>query len=159
MADSAPGGDDSKGKNAVAQPSTVGTIMSRHVVTVTMDDTLAKARELFAKFRLHRLLVVQQKLLVGIISDRDLLKAISPNVGTTSETERDHATLNKRMHFLMSRNPVTVRPDTSIEAAARVLLEKGVSCLPVVGEQGDLLGIVTWRDMLKAALPARASAA
>jgi acetoin utilization protein AcuB len=141
------------GERMAAAPSpTVGEIMSGHVVMITMDDTLGKARELFAQFRFHHLLVVQQKRLVGIISDRDLLKAISPYVGTISETDRDHATLNKRVHFLMSRNPVTVRPDTTLAAAAQTLVEKGVSCLPVVGEDGTLEGIITWRDLLKALL-------
>jgi acetoin utilization protein AcuB len=126
--------------------------MSRQVVTITMDDTLGKARELFARFRFHHLLVVQQTRLVGIISDRDLLKAISPYVGTLSETDRDHATLNKRVHLLMTRNPVTVKPDTTLTAAAQVLVKTGVSCLPVVREDGTLDGIVTWRDLLKASL-------
>lgn len=126
--------------------------MARQVVTITMDDTLGKARELFARFRFHHLLVVQQTRLVGIISDRDLLKAISPYVGTLSETDRDHATLNKRVHLLMTRNPVTVKPDTTLTAAAQVLVETGISCLPVVREDGTLEGIVTWRDLLKASL-------
>lgn len=154
MANPAPRSDASPGDLVVARPATVGAVMSRQVVTITMDDTLGKAQELFAKFRFHHLLVVQQQRLVGIISDRDLLKAISPYVGTISETERDHATLNKRVHFLMTRHPVTVRPDTTLAAAAKALVEKGVSCLPVVKEDGTLEGILTWRDLLKAFLPA-----
>ncbi|MBI5855679.1 MAG: CBS domain-containing protein [Nitrospirae bacterium] len=91
--------------------------------------------------------------MTGIISDRDLLKAISPYAGTLSETDRDHATLNKRIHLVMSRNPITVRPDTPLAAAAQVLIETGVSCLPVVTEDGTLEGIISWRDLLKASLP------
>lgn len=142
------------GERMTAAPSpTVGEIMSRQVVTITMDDTLAKARELFTKYRFHHLMVIQQTRLVGIISDRDLLKAISPYAGTLSETDRDHATLNKRIHLVMSRNPITVRPDTPLAAAAQVLIETGVSCLPVVTEDGTLEGIISWRDLLKASLP------
>lgn len=126
--------------------------MSRRVVTITMDDSLAKARELFTELRFHHLLVVEQRRLVGIISDRDLLKAISPYVGTLSETDRDRATLNKRAHQIMSRNPITVRTDTTVEVAAQQLIEKKVSCLPVVTDGGKIEGILTWRDLLKASL-------
>jgi len=124
--------------------------MSRRVVTVTMDDTLAKARELFAEFHFHHVLVVEQKRLVGVISDRDLLKAISPYVDTLSETERDLATLRKRVHQVMSHTPITVTADTPIEAAAQLLIDKKVSCLPVVTKDDKLEGIVSWRDLLKA---------
>ena len=117
--------------DTIAQP-TVRAIMSTRAVTVTMDDSLARARELFNEHHFHHLLVVQGPTLLGIISDRDLLKAVSPNIGTLSETDRDRATLNKRAHQIMSRKLITVAADTTVEAAARLLLEHRVSCLPVV---------------------------
>lgn len=95
---------------------------------------------------------MQGKILFGIISDRDLLKAVSPNIGTLSETDRDRATLNKRAHQIMSRNLITVTADTTVEVGARLLLEHRVSCLPVVAADGALEGIVTWRDLLRAYL-------
>lgn len=130
----------------------VGAIMSRRLVTVTMDDSLATIQQLFKEHRFHHLLVVEGRALAGIISDRDLLRAISPNIGTLSETDRDRATLNKRAHHIMTRNPVTVRPTTSLDAAATLMLEKKLSCLPVTAEEGRLEGILSWRDVLKALL-------
>ncbi|HRB16152.1 MAG: CBS domain-containing protein [Nitrospira sp.] len=123
--------------------------MSTRAVTVTMDDSLARARDLFNEHHFHHLLVVQGPTLLGIISDRDLLKAVSPNIGTLSETDRDRATLNKRAHQIMSRKLITVAADTTVEAAARLLLEHRVSCLPVVTTTGHLEGIITWRDLLR----------
>ncbi|MCP9472167.1 MAG: CBS domain-containing protein [Nitrospira sp.] len=135
---------------------TAGAVMSAHVVTVTMDDSLATIRRLFQEHHFHHLLVVERGELVGIISDRDLLKAISPNIGTLSETDRDRATLNKRAHHIMTRNPVTVRTTTSIETAAALMLEKNVSCLPITSDDRHLKGILTWRDILRALIsPAR----
>lgn len=131
---------------------TIRAIMSRRTVTVTMDDSLARARELFTEHHFHHLLVVQGKILFGIISDRDLLKAVSPHIGTLSETDRDRATLNKRAHQIMSRNLITVTADTTVDVGARLLLEHRVSCLPVVAADGALEGIVTWRDLLRAYL-------
>ena len=138
---------------ASAHPFTVGQIMSRRVTTVTMDDTLAKVQELFREFRFHHLLVLEERQLVGIISDRDLLKALSPAIGTLMETDRDRATLNKRAHQIMSRNPVSATADMPIEMAARLLIDKKVSCLPIVTEDQTLAGILSWKDILNTLCP------
>ncbi|MEE8612665.1 MAG: CBS domain-containing protein [Nitrospirales bacterium] len=130
---------------------TVGSIMSGKVVTVGMDDSLETVRVLFEQVRFHHLLVVGEKRrLLGVISDRDLLKAVSPFVDTLSETTRDRATLEKRVHQIMSRKPITVSRETSIADAAALLLEEGVSCLPVTSPEGEVEGIVTWKDLLSA---------
>ncbi|MBP8117075.1 MAG: CBS domain-containing protein [Nitrospira sp.] len=152
---SQPGPDDSptmpppRALPGTIAPPTVRTIMSTRAVTVTMDDSLARARELFNEHHFHHLLVVQGPTLLGIISDRDLLKAVSPNIGKLSETDRDRATLNKRTHQIMSRTLITVTADTTVEAAAQLLLEHRVSCLPVVSTDRHLEGIITWRDLLR----------
>ena len=150
-----PGPDDSANMpppvvipDTIAQP-TVRAIMSTRAVTVTMDDSLGRARDLFNEHHFHHLLVVQGRELLGVISDRDLLKAVSPHIGTLSETDRDRATLNKRAHQIMSRKLITVTANTTLEAAARLLLEHRVSCLPVVTTAGLLVGIITWRDLLR----------
>jgi acetoin utilization protein AcuB len=130
--------------------ATVEQIMSRRVVTVSMDDTLAKAQALFNEFRFHHLLVVERERLVGVISDRDLLKASSPFTGTMNETARDLATLNKPLHQIMNRALITVDRGTSIDYAARLLIDKRISCLPIVTDDGKIEGIVSWRDLLKA---------
>ena len=98
----------------------IGEIMTARVVTIEMDDSLEVIRDIFRKVRFHHLLVVDNEKLVGVISDRDVLKAISPYVGTMSETNRDHATLNKRAHQIMSHYPVTVRQFCPLQEAARL---------------------------------------
>ncbi len=130
----------------------IGRIMTTRVVTIEMDDSLEVVRDLFKKVRFHHLLVVDNQKLVGIISDRDMLKAVSPFVGTMSETTRDRATLNKRAHQIMSHHPVTVRSSCSLQEAAQLMLARGVSCLPVTTMNGEVLGIVTWKDVLRAIL-------
>lgn len=134
----------------------VHDIMSGEPVTVRMDDDLHRVKDLFELYRFHHLLVlVGEKTLVGVISDRDLLRASSPFVGRASERPQDVATLNRRVHQIMTRNLVVVAPETPVEEAARLMLDKRVSCLPVVGPEGELLGIVTWRDQLRSLLPPR----
>ncbi|WP_447965898.1 CBS domain-containing protein [Nitrospira sp. Ecomares 2.1] len=126
--------------------------MATRVVTIEMDDSLEVVRDIFKKVRFHHLLVVDNQQLVGIISDRDMLKAVSPFVGTMSETTRDRATLNKRAHQIMSHHPVTVCSSCSLQEAAQLMLGRGVSCLPVTTKNGEVLGIVTWKDVLRAVL-------
>ena len=126
--------------------------MTTRVVTIEMDDSLEVVRDIFKKVRFHHLLVVDNNRLVGIISDRDILKAVSPFVGTMSETTRDRATLNKRAHQIMSHHPVTVRSSCTLQEAAELMLARGVSCLPITTIGGEVLGIVTWKDVLRAIL-------
>jgi acetoin utilization protein AcuB len=133
----------------------VQDIMSRDPVTVGMDDDLHRVKDLFELYRFHHLLVLLGDRLVGVISDRDLLRASSPFIGRASERPQDVATLNRRVHQIMTRNLVVVAPETPVEEAARLMLDKRVSCLPVVGTEGELLGIVTWRDQLRSLLPPR----
>ena len=132
--------------------SVIGRIMPTTVVTIEMADSLEVVRDIFKKVRFHHLLVVDNDRLVGIISDRDMLKAVSPFVGTMSETTRDQATLNKRAHQIMSHHPVTVRSSCTLQEAAELMLARGVSCLPITTVGGEVLGIVTWKDVLRAIL-------
>jgi acetoin utilization protein AcuB len=130
---------------------TVESIMSRRVVTVGPDDTLATVRALFLRHGFHHLLVVEDGKLVGVLSDRDLLRALSPMLGTFSETTRDADTLNKRAHQVMSRNIKALKAASSLDEAIDILASPAsVSCLPVVDEQSRPVGIVSWRDLLRA---------
>ena len=131
---------------------TVGEIMSSKVVTVEMDDSLEVIRDIFRKVKFHHLIVVDGQKIVGLISDRDFLKAISPYVDTMSETNRDRSTLEKRAHQIMSHYPITVLKSCQIEKAAKMMLERGVSCLPVTMPDGNIEGVVTWKDVCKAFL-------
>ena len=128
-------------------------IMSRPVVTVEFDDRLREVKEIFDRLRFHHLLVVDNGKLFGVVSDRDLLKALSPFLGTLSETERDAHTLDKRVHQIMSRKPVTLRADDRVAAAMDLFLQKSISCVPIVDEHNRPVGIVSWRDILRVVAP------
>jgi acetoin utilization protein AcuB len=125
--------------------------MTARVVTVEMDDRLEIVKEIFDTMNFHHLLVVDEhKRLSGVVSDRDLLRAISPYVGSAAETARDLATLNKRVHQIMTRRPVTLRPQATVPEAAGLLLAHRISCIPIVDEEFKPVGIVSWRDLLRA---------
>ncbi len=125
--------------------------MTRRIVTVELDDRLGVVKEIFDRLRFHHLLVVDEGKLFGVVSDRDLLKALSPNLGTGRETYQDAATLNKRVHQIVSRDPIMLAPEASIGDVIRTFNSHRISCIPIAGEDRKPLGILSWRDLLRAA--------
>jgi acetoin utilization protein AcuB len=131
-------------------PMAMCNIMTARVVTVEMDDRLEVVKEIFDTMSFHHLLVVDEhKKLSGVVSDRDLLRALSPYVGSAAETARDLATLNKRVHQIMSRRPITLQPHSLLAEAVNLLLAHRISCIPIVDDENKPVGIVSWRDVLK----------
>ena len=128
----------------------VQDIMSKRVVTVRLDDRLHVVKRIFDSTHFHHLVAIEDDgTLYGVVSDRDLLRALSPFIGSTAETVRDAATLNKAVHQIMTRKPITLPPEASVADAIKVFLAHPVSCIPIVDAQFVPLGIVSWRDVLK----------
>lgn len=126
----------------------VNEIMTTKVITIGMDDTLGQIQKLFGKHKFHHVLIVEDAELIGVISDRDILKEISPYINTLSEDSRARKTLTKKAHQIMTRNPITVEPDILVEDAASIMLTKNISCLPVVSSSGKMEGILSLKDIL-----------
>ncbi|MEO0483136.1 MAG: CBS domain-containing protein [Planctomycetota bacterium] len=137
--------------SAVNDPAVVvRDIMTRGVVTLGMDRSVSEAKELFEEHGLHHLVVMERGVVAGIVSDRDVLRWISPFVGKMSEQPRDLNRLEHRVHQIMSRGVITIEPDASLEMAAARLIRHRVGCLPVtLPDGGRLVGIVTWRDLVR----------
>lgn len=124
-------------------------IMTTPVHTVDMDDSVLTAKRLFDREHCHHVVVLERSRVLGVVSDRDILKAISPFVGNRlMERSQDLNTLKRRIHQTMSRDLVTIGPENTIAEAADRMLSERVSCLPVVDESRSLLGIVTIRDFV-----------
>lgn len=132
------------------EPLVVNDIMTQPVETITMDDSVEFIRDLFETNKYHHLVVTgDQGECVGVISDRDLLKNISPFIGKPSERTSDLTCLKRRAHQIMTRQLVAARKNTSLRAAARVMLDHGISCLPVVDSNKECIGIITIRDVVR----------
>ena len=128
----------------------VEKIMSKSLVPINLDDTLETVKVIFDNVNIHHLLVVESDILFGVVSDRDMLKAISPNIGTLSETNRDTISLIKRVHQIMTSEPVTLAPDAEISDAIEIFNNHDISCIPVVDDKNKPVGIISWRDIIKA---------
>ena len=112
--------------------------MTQNPSHVRLADTLATVRTIMQAEGFKHLLVVETKRVLGVITDRDVRQHAAHLDEIVVETA-------------MTADPVTVSPDTSIEEAASVMLVKRIGCLPVV-QNGDLVGIITATDLLRALL-------
>ncbi len=126
----------------------VESIMSENVHCVLPEVTLADLRKIFKQVPYHHLLVAQDGILLGIISDRDVLRMLSPFIDTDSATEQDQSLLSMLAQDIMSTTLITVQKDTLVDTAAILLMEHNISCLPIVSKGNSIEGILTWKDML-----------
>jgi acetoin utilization protein AcuB len=119
--------------------------------TVSDDDPVRAAVLLFVENRIRHLPVVRGDSLVGIISDRDLKRAM-PSIlaGSTPEEYQDFME-ETSVEQLMTKNPITCEPDTDLVDVVREFCVHKVGAIPVV-EGERLVGIVTQTDMMQAFL-------
>lgn len=124
--------------------------MSKNVITVDEDESIMDASQLMREKNVRRLPVVSKGGdLVGIISDRDLKEA-SPSKATTLDVHELYYLLSKlKVKEVMTKKPVTVSPNHTVEKAAMIMLEKKISGLPVLNEKNALVGILTQNDVFR----------
>ena len=125
--------------------------MTRELVTLAEDDTLADARTCMERGRIRHLPVVRGEKLVGLVTHRDLLSASFSVFAEVSAKEERRLFRQIPVRELM-HDAYAVPPTLRVPEAARVMLEKQYGCLPVVDGDGNLLGIVTDADFLRLAV-------
>lgn len=123
-------------------------IMTRDVITLSEDDSLADARSCMDRGRIRHLPVVRGKKLVGLVTHRDLLAASFSVFAEVSEREERRLFSQIPVAELM-HDAITASPDMPVRDAAQILLKNKFGCLPVVTEDKELVGIVTEADFLK----------
>ena len=124
--------------------------MTKDPITITDETSMMKAIHLMKQNRFRRLPVLHKGKLVGIVSDRDLKEA-SPSKATTLDVHELYYLLAElQVMDIMTRDPLTVSPDDTVEHAAQLMLENTISGLPVAPDTGDLVGILTQSDVFRA---------
>jgi acetoin utilization protein AcuB len=159
----------------------VSEVMTTKLVTVAPDDTLSHAANLLRQYQFHHLPVVKdsstietleigkksRKILIleGLLTSQDIELAASSGKSSSSDVLHQ-PWQERRVLEVMHRAVIRVSPDTSVAAAAQILVERGLNCLPVVeyerigqasekkGNEDDtqavLVGLVTRSDLLMA---------
>jgi acetoin utilization protein AcuB len=127
----------------------VETWMSKPVITVNADDSMQKATALLKEHHIRILPTMEDGKLVGIITDRDLKKASASDATSLEIHELVYLLSKIKVKEIMTKDPIAIPPDYTIEETARVLLENKISGAPVVIGKGKVIGIITRDDMLK----------
>jgi CBS domain-containing protein len=147
-------------------PKTVADVMSHDPIVVRSETSLNEAIKILAERRISGLPVVDDKdKLVGIISETDLMwqeTGVTPPayimfldsiiyLQNPATYERDlHKVLGQTVGEVMSKDPITISPEKTLKQAARVMHDKSVHRLPVLDESGQVIGILTRGDIVRA---------
>lgn len=124
----------------LAGPVRVSEVMTCETIALRPNQSLADVVALMANRSIHQVLVVDaEERRSGVISDRDVLRALSrtPNWNKKSVSE------------IMTSEPMTANPDMPLSVAVQAMLAMRLNCLPVVGADGRVCGILTSTDLLK----------
>lgn len=126
----------------------VRDLMQEKIVTIGASDRLSTVEDIMTLGRVRHMPVVQGGRLVGVVSERDLLRASLSNL-TGFDSEERRAFLNGvEIARVMSAPPIVIDADASVEEAARMMAERRIGCLPVM-ERQDLVGLLTEADLLR----------
>ena len=121
----------------------VGDIMTKEVVVVSLDKTILDVAKLMKKHNIGSVIVVEDKEgkhAKGIITERDIVYKV-----LTKGADPYKVTLEE----VMSRPLRVVRPDTTIEDAAKAMRENKIKRLPVVNDNNELIGLLSEGDIMK----------
>ena len=116
-------------------------LMTGAVVSVAPEDTLGEAAERMAEDGVGSAVVLDSGRLIGILTERDLLRAVAGRVHTSEARVREWMTVD----------PMTATQETSADEAMRTMLEQGFRHLPVI-EEGRTIGVVSLRELMRTAM-------
>jgi acetoin utilization protein AcuB len=124
--------------------------MTKNPVTIDQDASIIEAIHLMKEKAIRRLPVMAKGRLIGLITER-MIKDYSPGKATSLDTWEVHYLLSKTpVKGVMNPSPITVTPDMDLATAAQIILDHKLYGLCVVDSKGDLVGIMSVGDMLRA---------
>lgn len=133
--------------------------MTKDVITVDAGEPLQQAINLMKERMVQLLPVLKEGQLVGVISDGDIKKASAEGAAKLDVQDLLYHTYKKKIRDVMTKDPVTVPIDYTVDEAAQVLLSRKVSGAPVVDHKGRLAGIITRSDIFKVLISLTAAGA
>jgi acetoin utilization protein AcuB len=130
----------------------VSDLMSRKLITISPDDSVDRVIKLLRYRGVRHLLVLQDGDLVGIVSDRDIKRALDVGRGRKKKVMSLGGLFFLLepiyVHEIMSRDVLTVEANATARRAASVMVAEKIGALPVV-DDGKLVGIITETDLLR----------
>jgi acetoin utilization protein AcuB len=123
--------------------------MSKNVVSIDEDDSMQRATKLMKEKNIRMLPVLKKGKLVGVVTDRDLKRASASDATTLDVHELLYLISKIKVKDIMTKDPIMVMPDFTVEETAEVLLDNKISGVPVVNQKGDLVGTITQTDVFR----------
>jgi len=133
----------------------VKDMMTEDVKVLTLDDNIEMCIKFMKENRVRHIPVVdspteedEQQYFVGIVSQRDVFRQISPYLGKVGQEDSDSEALKQPLVQIVNRNPKSVSPETTIQEMISIMVDNHINMVPVLADQ-NLVGIVTSTDILK----------
>lgn len=123
--------------------------MSKKVITINAADSMQDAIRLLKENKIRMLPVMKKEKLVGVVTDRDLKRASASDATSLDIHELLYLISRIKVEEIMTKDPVTVPPDFTVEETAEVLLNNRISGVPVVDHSGNIVGIITQTDIFR----------
>jgi len=127
----------------------VSNWMSKNVITVDVDDSMQDAMKRMKQNDIRMLPVLKKGRLVGIITDRDLKRSAASDATTLDVHELLYLVSKIKVGNIMTKNPITVPQNFTVEETAEVLLRHKISGAPVVDQNGQPVGTITQTDLFR----------
>jgi acetoin utilization protein AcuB len=121
--------------------------MSKNVVSIAEDDSMQRATAIMKEHKIRMLPVIRKGKLVGVVSDTDLKRASASDATTLDVHELLYLLSKIKVKDIMTKNPVTVPVDWTVEETAELLLKHKISGMPVVTPKGEVVGMITRDDI------------
>ena len=124
--------------------------MTQNVIMVDANDSVMDATKKLKENDIRRLPVTRKGKLVGIVTDRDLKRASASDATTLEVHELLYLISKIKVKEIMTKNPITVPFDFTVEETAEVLMKNKISGVPVLNGRNQISGIITQDDLFRA---------
>lgn len=124
--------------------------MTKEVITVSKDTRVTDAVDIMERNNFHRLPVVENEKYIGLVTDEEIAENSPSSVTSLSIYEMNYLFDKVSVEEIMIKQTITVSPDTLVEEAATLMNDNNVTVLPVLDEENQVVGILTYKDIFKA---------
>jgi len=123
----------------------IGEFYTKNPILVNPEDTMVSARKVMLEHNIHRLLVTDRGLLAGILTERDLARGLK-TFRRALDKDAHPDIRGLRVKHVMTREPITIKPETTVGEAVGIMLKNGISGIPVITKE---FGILTKTDLIR----------
>lgn len=127
----------------------VSAIMTREVIVADLETKFTSIQTLFTSYPVYHLPVVENDILIGIISIKDSLNVYSQKANSLASATDEEINSKFKVEDIMTKKPTTVSQDTTIGEAVEILANAKFRSLPVTDENGKIVGILSNKDFIK----------